>query len=97
MCILSNKCYAMAVFLSIQCKEDISAKYFEHTKPCTVANNLLRLFCFRCSFPTKIIISEKVYTLDLAAMVDTYFSLADIGINLLCKVDLHYGLFVNNF
>ena len=71
MCILSNKCYAMAVCLSLQCKEDISAKYFElfeNTKPCTVANNLLRLFCFRCSFPTKIIISEKVYTLDLAAM-----------------------------
>ena len=71
MCILSNKCYAMAVCLSLQCKEDISAKYFEHlehTKPCTVANNLLRLFCFSCSFPTKIIISEKVYTLDLAAM-----------------------------
>ena len=71
MCILSNKCYAMAVCLSLQSKEDISAKYFEHfehTKPCTVANNLLTLFCLRCSFPTKIIISEKVYTLDLAAM-----------------------------
>ena len=71
MCILSNKCYAMAVCLSLQCKEDISAKYFEHfehTKPCKVANNLLRLFCFRCSLPTKIVISEKVYTLDLAAM-----------------------------
>ena len=71
MCILSNKCYAMADCLSLQCKEDISAKYFEHfehTKPCTVGNYLLRLFCFRCMLPTKTIISEKVYTLDLAAI-----------------------------
>ena len=48
---LSNKCFPMAVCLSLQCKEDISAKYFEHfdpTKPCTVDNNLLRLFSFFC-------------------------------------------------
>ena len=41
--------------------------------------------------PPKIIISEKCFTLD------TYLSKADIGINLLSKVDLHYGLFINNF
>ena len=73
----SSKCaFSQTVLLhgylsvTIQCKEDISAKFFEHfehTKPCTVANNLLRLFCFMCSFLTKII-SKKVYTLDLAAM-----------------------------